>query len=315
MNPFFSVCTEVTNREKTIRRTIESIAGQTYRNFEYIIVNNQSDDRSDEVIRHALLELPFGDVTVKYCTTEKRLSDIESWNAPLKHARGVYIVVCEGDDWFAPDHLEKAAQVLLENQNIGLYVSGRGDLDEKVNHEKYRGMHKRIPAHALTKQLMDFVFAPPPSEAIFLRAGNKGPFLYDAEKYVYAAEYGLYDEIVRQGFDGYVNITARTVFRGPSSYRKKLFHIQDAYRMLDQWSERYDSEATYRSMRRKLLMRSIHILASQILARTVERILLWHIAKETFALRTLMPLWLLPKYVMVGIRQQLATDFRRFRAG
>ena len=126
--PFFSICTEVTNREKTIRRTIESIARQSYRNFEYIIVNNQSNDQSDDVIKRALAEIPFPGVRVHYVMTDKKLSDIESWNAPIKLAKGRYVVVCEGDDWFAPDHLEKAAQVLGENKNIGLYVAGRGDI-------------------------------------------------------------------------------------------------------------------------------------------------------------------------------------------
>lgn len=305
--PFFSICTEVTDRENTIRRTIESIARQTYRNFEYIIINNQSDDRSDEVIKEALREFPFSDVVIKYYTTQKKLADIESWNAPLMYARGTYIVVCEGDDWFAPDHLEKAAQVLTAHKNIGLYVSGRGDLSAESNCVGYGGVQKRVSNHILVKQFIEFSFAPPPSEAIFLRVGNKGPFLYDSDKYIFAAEYGLYYDILSQGFDGYINLDAGTVFRGRSSYVRRLFHVRDAYTMLEQCrSQRYYSRNGYREARMKLLRVSTTILAGQIVNMSIERAFLAHFLKEVFFLRTGRPLWFLLRDIIVKIP-------RRFR--
>ena len=312
--PFFSICTEVTNRGKTIRRTIESIAQQTYRNFEYIILNNQSDDKSDEVIRQALLDLPFDDVAVNYKTTERKLSDIESWNAPLAHARGKYIVVCEGDDWFAPDHLEMASRVLTEDKNVGLYVSGRGDLSIDVQREKYAGIQNWVAHDVLIKRMMGFSFAPPPSEVIFLREGKHGQFFYDANKYVYAAEYGLYNEILHQGFHGYINCDVHTVFRGHSSYKRRLFHVRDAYAILEQWRDQYDNSGEYLHARMKLLRRSTAMLAAQVASISLELVLLVHIFKEAIFLRTGMPLRVLPKDVIVCIRQRLGTLRARFRS-
>ena len=47
---FFSICTEVTNREKTIERTLRSISNQSFFDYEYVIVNNCSNDKSHDVI-------------------------------------------------------------------------------------------------------------------------------------------------------------------------------------------------------------------------------------------------------------------------
>lgn len=312
--PFFSICTEVTNREKTIRRTIESIARQTYRNFEYIIINNQSDDQSDAVIKQTLLDVPFRDIHVQYSTTDRKLSDIESWNAPIKFAKGRYVVMCEGDDWFAPDHLENAARVLGANGNIGLYVAARGDISIDGQSEKYKGIQNCVPYNILTRRLLNFTFAPPPSEAIFLRLGKNGPFLYNAERYVYAAEYGLYFDILRQGFNGYLNVSSRTVFRGPSSYMRRLFHIRDAYTILEQWRFQYESDGAYREARMKLLRRAIAILAVQTARMSIEAILVVHIFKEALTLRTFLPLWVFPQSVMVCIRQDFGILWARVRS-
>ena len=52
--PFFSICTEVTNREKTIERTLRSISNQSFFDYEYVVVNNFSNDKSHDVISNYL---------------------------------------------------------------------------------------------------------------------------------------------------------------------------------------------------------------------------------------------------------------------
>ena len=44
INPLFSVITVVKNDEKNIQKTIESILNQTFKNFEYIIIDGKSKD-------------------------------------------------------------------------------------------------------------------------------------------------------------------------------------------------------------------------------------------------------------------------------
>ena len=48
--PFFSIVTPVYNGEKYLEQTIKSVIGQTFKNFEYIIVDNLSNDNSRKII-------------------------------------------------------------------------------------------------------------------------------------------------------------------------------------------------------------------------------------------------------------------------
>ena len=52
--PFFTICTEVTNRERTIERTMQSISIQNFIDYEYVIVDNSSSDKSHKVISNFL---------------------------------------------------------------------------------------------------------------------------------------------------------------------------------------------------------------------------------------------------------------------
>ena len=310
--PFFSVCTDVCNRARTIRRTIASIAGQTYRRFEYIIINNRSDDESDMEIRRALAELPLHDVTVTYETTERRIAEIENWNSPLRLARGRYAVFCEGDDWFSPTHLQEAARVLADRDDIGLYVSGRGDLDVRVNAMRYKELDGIVAAPILLRSRMSFTFVPPPSEMIFRRIGSDGlPLFYDADRFEYAAEYGLYAALLKQGWSGCINTAARTVFRSPPSYRVAFARLHDAYTALDLWRNAYETDAAYRDARMLLLRRAARMLASQIVWRSLEWPLVRHVVREARMLRTWMPLQTLPGDVLTTARHHLKLRLSR----
>lgn len=278
--PFFSVCTEVTNRAPTIARTIASIAAQTFRDFEYIIVNNCSDDASSEVIREALAQSPLADVAVRSVDHPARSEGIAAWNGPLHIARGRYIIVCEGDDWFASDHFARAAACLTAHPDVGLYVANRGDLDAQSAATRYGVLRGVVPATVLFTELIAFRFCPPPSEAIFRRTCEGRPFLYDAERFVYAGEYGLYDALLRSGFHGYIDTDAPSVFRGPSTYQKTLFHLRDAYTCLRQWRGDYVVAEDALAARITLWKRSVGLLRVEYRRHAVELALVAHVLRE-----------------------------------
>ena len=56
--PYFSVFTPVFNGEKLLKRVFESIIGQTYRNFEWIIINDGSTDDSGGLIQEFIKNHP-----------------------------------------------------------------------------------------------------------------------------------------------------------------------------------------------------------------------------------------------------------------
>jgi glycosyltransferase involved in cell wall biosynthesis len=115
------------NREALVPRAIESILKQTYRAFEYIIVDNGSADRS-------------GQIADEYAARDNRIRVIHRQrgnigagrNTGLDAAKGEYITFIDDDDWAEPDFLEFLLN-LLEETKADVSICGAA---EKVFDEK-----------------------------------------------------------------------------------------------------------------------------------------------------------------------------------
>lgn len=99
------------NREIVVPRAIQSIQTQTYQNFEFIIVDNGSTDRSGKIVD-------------EYAAHDNRIQVIHrergnigaGRNTGLDAARGEYITFIDDDDWAEPDFLEFLLGLIEENQ-------------------------------------------------------------------------------------------------------------------------------------------------------------------------------------------------------
>lgn len=115
------------NRENLVSRAIESILNQTDQNFEFIIVDNGSTDRS-------------GQIADGYASEDSRVRVIHrergnigaGRNTGLDAVRGEYIAFIDDDDWAEPDFLEFLLNLLEENQ-ADVSICGAADkvFDEK----------------------------------------------------------------------------------------------------------------------------------------------------------------------------------------
>ena len=221
-SPFFSVCIEVNNRAKTITKVLQAIQNQTCRDFELIIVDNGSCDESVYLIEKEIAN--FHDIRVLFCKDTKPQNEIEGWNRPLRFATGEFIAICEGDDYFLPTHLEVAKRNLELEADVGIYVAG-SKLRE-FNHSTKVSTHE-----SKLKELKFFDWCPPPSTVIFRRLSRtKSPYLFD-ESFIWAGEYSLYYEILRDGFNVVENFRANFIERGFRHYTKTSFHMEDMLRM------------------------------------------------------------------------------------
>jgi len=286
--PFFTICTEVNNREKTIERTMSSIAAQDFIDYEYIIVDNCSEDQSREVISNYLRKNDNLNSKTKYIKLDKKLQDIASWNKPLEFANGSYIVVCEGDDWFESNHLSLAHKVLTTNHEVGMYISLRADLHNfqgiNIIPEEFYGY---LNSSDVLKKLISFDFAPPPSNVIFKRELNKFRFKYDSKNYVYAGEISLYYELLIKNLDAYVNSNALTVNRGFSSYNRSYFHIKDQYFSFNKWLKNDHYVSNKKIIRTKLFKSSLTIFFSQLIILSFEKKMARHLLAEALKLGVL----------------------------
>ncbi len=216
--PFFSVCIDVYNRETTIAKVLEAINSQTCRDFELIVVDNGSNDNSAKIILEKLDS--FKDIGTLFILEDRKSNEISGWNSPLRYAKGKYIAICEGDDYFRFDHLDQAKKLLQQNPQAGIYVGG-----SKL--EKLETQIRLISASDSLRKLMMLEWCPPPSCVIFKSTSqNQNPYHFD-EDFVWAGEYSLYFAILRDGHDVIENNTENFVTRGFRFYLKNSFHMKD----------------------------------------------------------------------------------------
>ncbi|KKU68846.1 MAG: glycosyl transferase [Parcubacteria group bacterium GW2011_GWA2_47_16] len=115
--PRISVIMPVYNGEKYIKRAIDSIIRQTFADFELIIINDGSIDRSMEIVKS------FGDRRIVTVENEQNTGLSAVRNQGLSTARGDLIAFLDCDDISHPDRLELEVAFLDTHPDFGLVGS------------------------------------------------------------------------------------------------------------------------------------------------------------------------------------------------
>lgn len=110
-----SVIMPVYNSEKYLREAIESILKQTYKDFEFIIINDGSTDSSLNIIK----EYEGIDKRIKVLSRENR-GLIYTLNEGLRISKNKYIVRMDSDDISTIDRFKKQVEYMEKNKNIDL---------------------------------------------------------------------------------------------------------------------------------------------------------------------------------------------------
>lgn len=107
----------VYNGEKYLRLAIESILKQTYEDFEFLIINDGSRDRSEEII------LSYNDSRIVYVKNEQNLGLIRTLNKGIDLAKGEYIARMDCDDISLSDRLEIQIKYFQEDSTLDFLAS------------------------------------------------------------------------------------------------------------------------------------------------------------------------------------------------
>ena len=108
-----SIITVCYNSEKTIRKTIESVLGQTYPNIEYIIVDGQSKDNTLMIAKE--YESAFREKGYRYrIVSEKDNGIYDAMNKGIRMASGELIGLINSDDWYELIAVETAVAAYQE---------------------------------------------------------------------------------------------------------------------------------------------------------------------------------------------------------
>jgi len=124
-HPEITVITIVYNGERYIKEAIDSILNQTYKDFEYVIVDNNSTDSTPAILK----DYAQKDRRIKIII-ESEQGILYARNAGLKVARGEWIAVLDADDIALPDRLECQLNLVRENPDVVLVGSGLILIDE-----------------------------------------------------------------------------------------------------------------------------------------------------------------------------------------
>ena len=129
-----SVIIATRNRVHLLRRTIESVLSQVYRDFEIVIIDDASTDGTGE-----MLEANFGSEIksgkIRYTRNEQRGERSFSRNRAMETARGKYFALLDDDDTWFPGHLEKLVNYLEEHKDIGCVFSNYAIIKEDSSSE------------------------------------------------------------------------------------------------------------------------------------------------------------------------------------
>lgn len=160
--PLVTVLMSVFNGEKYLREAIESVLNQTYKNIEFLIINDASTDNSVAIIQS------YRDERIHFFSNEVNLKLTASLNKGIDLSHGKYIARMDADDVSFPERIEKQVAFMEQHPEVGLcgtFVQNIGINDDYV--PPYKTTHDEIkfklffethfphPAAMLRKSMLD----------------------------------------------------------------------------------------------------------------------------------------------------------------
>jgi len=112
--PKISVIMSVFNGEEYLEESIKSILNQTFKDFEFIIVNDGSTNRTEEILE----KYQSKDPRIKIIVNEENIGLTKSLNKAIDISRGKYIARQDADDISLPQRLEKQVEFLETHNEI-----------------------------------------------------------------------------------------------------------------------------------------------------------------------------------------------------
>ena len=224
MKPLVSVIMSAYNAQNYLKESIESILNQTYENFEFIIINDGSIDKSLEIIKY-------------YAKKDKRIIVISrenkgliySLNEGIKKAKGKYIVRMDADDISLHNRLEEQVKFMEKNKDVVVCGTSAIVFDDN-NESKWKVFtnEKRIKAELLFSS--PFIH---PTVVMRREIILKYNLFYD-KNYTYAEDLELWNRISRYNLKmGNINKILFKYRNTPNSVTKSADkEFQERYKII-----------------------------------------------------------------------------------
>jgi len=123
--PKVSICLPTYNGEKFLIEALDSILSQTYKDFEVIVCDDASKDKTPEIISQYVDKSS----KISYFPNTRNLGIFQNWNKCIEHSSGEYLTVFGQDDVMLPRNLEVQVNILDLHPDVGLVVPGVNIID------------------------------------------------------------------------------------------------------------------------------------------------------------------------------------------
>ena len=147
-----SVIIPTYNREILVKKALDSVLGQTYSNFEIIIINDGSTDNTVHVLNEYKKRYPDKVIVIN----QGNSGQVVARNNGIQSCRGEFVAFLDSDDIWLEDKLEK--QIPLFSKGVGLVYCGINEIDGHGNVINtvacQPGMRGNIYHHLLVKNRM-----------------------------------------------------------------------------------------------------------------------------------------------------------------
>ena len=115
----FSVIIPLYNKAPYVRKALESVCAQTYRDYELIVINDGSTDNS-AIVADEYLKATDG---IDYKIINQPNAGVSAArNAGVALSSAEYLAFLDADDWWEPTYLERMAQLIADYPDAGLYA-------------------------------------------------------------------------------------------------------------------------------------------------------------------------------------------------
>lgn len=185
--PLVSILLPCFNAEAYLRNCLQSVLQQSWKNFELIIVDDASSDKSASIVKE------YNDPRIVFVQNEKNEGIVHSLNKGLALSKGEYIARIDADDMMHETRIQKQVLYLEKNPDTVMAGSWHYIMDQSG---KISGI-KEYPTNDKEIKLLMYFFNPFSHPSVMIRADVLKSFGY-TDEYKYCEDYELWLKIAAQ---------------------------------------------------------------------------------------------------------------------
>ena len=227
----FSVIVNCKNSEKYLKECLESILNQTYKNFELIIIDNNSKDSTSKIASI------YDDKRIKYFNSNKNLSLGAARNLGIRHSSGSYIGFLDSDDLWHKNKLEETRKTIKLYDSSIIY-SNVSYFNEKKSQKLYL-IDKAFNSNIFNQQIENYNLCI--SSCIINKFYLIKLDFYFDEKLEVCEDYDLFLRLLMQQSASYIPevLTRYRIHENNLTKKKRFLFFEERYFVVERLKKVY----------------------------------------------------------------------------